>query len=101
MKFKVRKHDKFSKKWSHIKKMKVTNGTGPGVRRGRRPMLSVPMPIRALIVQGTLIFMLVSFVVVKRYVKRYFRYLERRHRKRSDPVLWQNPLYQWKTKKAK
>ena len=38
---KVRRHDKFRKEWSqHKEQMQVPNGTGPGVRRSKRPLLA-------------------------------------------------------------
>ena len=38
---KVRRYDKFSKEWSQtLEQMQVPNGTGPGVRRSKRPLLA-------------------------------------------------------------
>ena len=37
---KVRRHDKFRKEWSQHEQMQVPNGTGPGVRRSKRPLLA-------------------------------------------------------------
>ena len=38
---KVRGHDKFRKEWSQkLKQMQVQNGTGPDVRRSKRPLLA-------------------------------------------------------------
>ena len=36
---KVRRHDKFRKVVSTLEQMQVPNGTGPGVRRSKRPLL--------------------------------------------------------------
>ena len=38
---KVRRHDKFRKEWvSKLEQMQVPNGTGPGVRMSKRPLLA-------------------------------------------------------------